>query len=126
MKKSFYSFVKTSLGASLFSWAIAHMSFLIPSDRLYETEILVAFHHPSPSYSTHILIVPKDKIRSLMDLNPQDSQLMQELIQCVQVLVKKLGLENHGYRLVVNGGKAQEVGHLHFHLISDDVHENQA
>jgi diadenosine tetraphosphate (Ap4A) HIT family hydrolase len=30
-------------------------------------------------------------------------------------------LESKGYRLIVNGGNAQEVDHLHFHLISDDI-----
>jgi len=95
------------------------MSFLIPGGTLHETETLVAFNHPSPSYPTHILIVPKKRYPSLMQLDSGDTQFMQDLISCVQALVREMSLEDNGYRLVVNGGEAQEVDHLHFHLIAD-------
>jgi histidine triad (HIT) family protein len=119
MKKLLYSVARTSLGSVLFGWVVRTMSFLIPGETLHETELLVAFDHPSPSYPSHILIVPKKKYASLMQLDSDDTQFMQDLITCVQTLVRELGLEDERYRLVVNGGKAQEVDHLHFHLIAD-------
>jgi histidine triad (HIT) family protein len=103
----------------LTGWIFAHMSFLIPFERLHETETLVAFHHPNPAYRVHVLIVPKRAYASLLELPPDDSQLLREVIETVQLLVKQLGLEKGGYRLIVNGGPFQSVKQLHFHLIQE-------
>ena len=46
------------------------------------------------------------------------SELMEDLLRCVGDLVLKMNLEVPGYRLIVNGGSYQEVGELHFHLVS--------
>ena len=96
------------------------MNFLIPVDRLYETERVVAFYHPKPSYHTHILIVPKHRIRSLMAVTEAEIAIIQDVIFATQHLVKELGLEEGGFRLVVNGGTYQDVMQVHWHLISDD------
>ena len=70
-------------------------------------------------YATHILLVPKRKYRSLLDIPSDDIEFMRDLFSVVQDLVTKLGLDESGYRLIVNGGNAQDIQHLHFHLISD-------
>ncbi len=93
------------------------MSFLIPVDRLRETPSLLAFHHPSPGYTFHVLIVPKRQTNSLKDLDPQDTDFLTDLYATVQSLVNEFQLK--AYRLVVNGGEYQDFPHLHFHLISD-------
>lgn len=95
------------------------MSFALPLQRLRETKTLVAFHHPKPSYPIHILIMPKKALRSLADLGEADTAFLAELFQTVQSLVAELQLESAGYRLIVNGGKYQDVPQLHFHLISE-------
>lgn len=105
------------LSRHLVIWLIVHMSFLIPTKRLRETDALIAFYHPSPAYPTHILILPKRPYATLLDLEVRDSDFLEELIATVQLLVKELHLEN-GYRLIVNGGEYQEMPQLHFHLVS--------
>lgn len=100
---------------------IRHMSFAIPVQRLRETATLLAFHHPSPSYHLHILIVSKQGYRSLMEIPPDDVEFQGDLFQVVQSLVREFNLEHGGYRLVVNGGSYQDVPVLHFHLISDTI-----
>ena len=98
-------------------WTFAHMSFLIPVARLRETSSLLAFHHPSPSYGFHVLIVPKREIASLAHLHPADADFLTDLYSTVQSLADEFHLQ--AYRLIVNGGKYQDFPHLHFHLISD-------
>ena len=120
MKKKLLTFARSRLGGILFSWTVAHMSFAIPAERLYETDQLVAFEHPSPAYTTHILIVPKKHIRALQNLDPADTRLIGDLIRCLQTLTPNLETTPGGYRLVLNGGDAQEVDHLHFHLIAGE------
>jgi histidine triad (HIT) family protein len=103
--------------APLIGWIFTHMSFLIPVHRLHETSNLIAFHHPSPSYKFHVLIVPKRQTNSLKDLDPQDTAFLTDLYSTVQSLVNEFQL--NAYRLIVNGGEYQDFPHLHFHLISD-------
>jgi histidine triad (HIT) family protein len=114
-----YKLAGSWLGGILLGWIFSYLSFAIPADRLHETESIFAFHHPDPSYSAHILLVPKRKYRTLLDIPADDIEFMRDLFRAVQDLVNELGLEDGGYRLVVNGGDAQDIQHLHFHLISD-------
>ena len=92
---------------------------LIPARRLIETDTLLAFEHPTPSYPVHILIVPRRFIAGIPEVQPEDSGLLGEVIVIVQSLVVSLGLQDCGYRLIVNGGKYQEFPQLHFHLVSE-------
>ena len=95
------------------------MSFAIPVQRLRETETLLAFRHPQPSHSVHILLVPKRPFSSLLDVPPDATDFLCDLLETVQSLVREFDLERGGYRLIVNGGVYQEVPHLHYHLVSD-------
>jgi len=120
MKGILYSIAKTWIGGMVLHWIFAFFSFVIPGERLIETGAILAFHHPSPSYPLHILIVPKAKYRSLNDLPSADKEFESELFLAVNDLVQRFDLDECGYRLIANGGSSQEVDHLHFHLISDD------
>ena len=101
----------------LIGWIFTYMSFLIPVARLRETSNLIAFHHPSPSYKFHVLIVPKRDVASLAQLDPADTVFLTDLYSTVQSLVDEFHLQT--YRLIVNGGEYQDFPHLHFHLISN-------
>lgn len=120
MNRFLYSIAKTWIGSLVLNWIFAYFSFVIPGKKLIETDTLFAFHHPSPSYPLHLLIVPKAKYRSLLELPSDDSVFESELFEAVKELVQRFDLEALGYRLIANGGNAQEVDHLHFHLISND------
>lgn len=109
--------LRLRLISCLIGWIFTYMSFLIPVTRLRETSNLIAFHHPSPSYKFHVLIVPKQQVDSLARLDPQDTAFLTDLYAAVQSLVDEFHLK--AYRLIVNGGEYQDFPHLHFHLISD-------
>ena len=94
------------------------MSFAIPAKRLRETDTLLAFYHPKPSYPFHVVLVLKQAIPTLMELDPA-SEFLSDLLATVQSLVTEFQLP--AYRLVVNGGEYQDFPHLHFHLISDTL-----
>ena len=103
--------------APLIGWIFEHMSFAIPVQRLRETDKLMAFHHPKPSYTFHVLLVPKKSIASMMELEPKDSAFLTELYSTVQSLVDEFQLS--AWRLIVNGGEYQDFPQLHFHLVSN-------
>ena len=95
------------------------MSFAIPAKRLRETDTLLAFYHPKPAYPFHVILVPKQAVSNLLELNTADSPFLSDLFSCVQSLVTEFQLP--AYRLIVNGGEYQDFPHLHFHLISDSL-----
>ena len=103
--------------APLIGWIFEHMSFVIPVKRLRETDTLMAFHHPKPSYKFHVLLVPKKSVASLQELDPNDSAFLTELYAAVQSLIDEFHLS--AWRLIVNGGEYQDFPQLHFHLISE-------
>lgn len=119
LRSRLFALARTRLAGSLLREVFTHMSFAIPVQRLRETATLMAFYHPSPSYPVHILLVPKRPYASLLDLPPADADFQRDLFVTIQGLVRELGLEERGYRLVANGGSNQEVPVLHFHLISE-------
>ncbi len=102
---------------SLIGWVFAHMSFVIPVQRLRETETLMAFFHPKPAYQFHVLLLPKKAIASLEKLDAHDSAFLNDLYSTVQSLVDESHLS--AYRLIVNGGEYQDFPQLHFHLVSN-------
>ena len=93
------------------------MSFAIPVQRLRETDTLMAFHHPKPSYTFHVLLVPKKSVSSLKELDASDMKFLSDLYSTVQSLIDEFQLA--AYRLIVNGGDYQDFPQLHFHLVSD-------
>ena len=115
----FMKFARSRIGKKLVGWFFSHLSGLLPVDRLYETESLLAFYHPEPSYDVHILLVPKKAIASLMDLTDDDQNFLKDVVRTTQTLVKDLSLDETGYRIILNGGSFQEVPQLHFHLVAD-------
>lgn len=101
-------------------WLFSKMFAFLPVTRLRETASLVAFQHPQPVYPVHILLVPKRAVGGFEALTAGDQDFLIELVACVQSLVREMGLEEQGYRLLVNGGGYQDFPHLHFHLVSGE------
>ena len=98
------------------------MSFAIPVQRLRETETLMAFHHPKPTYQFHVLLVPKKAVASLKEFDTTDTSFLSDLYSTVQSLADEFHLA--AYRLIVNGGEYQDFPQLHFHLVSDVQRSN--
>lgn len=89
----------------------------LPSKLIFESEKLVVFPDINPSADIHILIVPKEHIGGIGDVTKEQGSLLSEVYQVANKLVADNHLENGLYRVVVNGGKAQHIPHLHFHLL---------
>ena len=89
----------------------------IPKDFLYESTSIIAFLDINPSADLHILIVPKQHIGSVLEIGREKGGLLTEVYEVVKKLVEDNSLQDNSYRIVVNGGKARHVPHLHFHLL---------
>lgn len=89
----------------------------IPKEFSYQSENLVVFEDINPSADVHLLIVPKKHISGISEIGEEHKNLLVEVYQVTNELVSKNNLKDNLYRVVVNGGKAQHVPHLHFHLL---------
>ncbi len=90
----------------------------IPSTKVYEDELVLAFRDIEPQAPTHILIVPKVHIPSSDGICAENSAVIAHIFECIPHIAKAEGLAD-GYRVVTNCGAhgGQSVQHLHFHLL---------
>lgn len=91
----------------------------IPSRIAYQDESVLAFHDLHPQAPTHVLLIPKKHLTSLLDLGPEDDALVGSLVRRARDLAKELGFAERGFRLVFNAGAdaGYSVFHIHLHLL---------
>ncbi len=90
----------------------------IPSKKVYEDDLIIAFHDIQPQTPVHIVIIPKQHIESMNGITTENSHIIAHIFE----VIPQIAGENHlngGYRIVSNCGKdgGQTVFHLHFHLM---------
>ena len=90
----------------------------IPSKKAYEDEDLIAFHDIHPWAPVHVLVIPKQHIATLADVQPEHEPLLGRMLMLAPRLMRELGVSN-GFRTLINTGQdgLQEVYHLHMHVI---------
>ena len=90
----------------------------IPSTKVYEDELVLAFRDIAPQAPTHILVIPKAHIASVAEISGENSGVVAHIFEVIPQIAKAEGLEN-GYRVVSNCGDdaGQTVHHLHFHIL---------
>ncbi len=91
----------------------------IPANIVYQDEKVIAFPDINPLAPTHLLIIPKKHIPSLVQLDETEASLIGDMARVANKLAKQQGIAESGYRLVINCGKqgGQGVYHLHMHLL---------
>ena len=91
----------------------------IPTEKIYESDDVIAFSDLNPIAPVHVLIVPKKHITTLIDLKESETEILQQLFVAVRHLAALKNIEHTGFRIVLNcnpdGG--QTVYHLHAHLL---------
>jgi histidine triad (HIT) family protein len=88
---------------------------IIPKEFTYEDKDVMVFPDIHPVRPIHLLIIPKKHIADFLMID--DEGLTMKITKIIQKMVKEQKLENKGYRVVVNGGGAQGINHLHIHLV---------
>lgn len=91
----------------------------IPCTRVYEDDDVLAFDDIHPMAPVHVVIIPKNHISTLMDVETKNNNLMNHLIAAVQKVAKIKKVDASGFRTAINcnaeGG--QVVFHLHVHVL---------
>lgn len=89
------------------------------ADIVAQDDLVVAFRDIAPKAPTHILLIPRQHVRSAAELGMQHSEMLGRLFAMAAQLARDEGLAERGFRLVTNAGAGagQSVPHLHFHLL---------
>ena len=91
----------------------------LPAKIVYEDEQVLAFHDVNPQAPVHILIVPKKAIPRMAFAGKSDQALLGHLLLKAAEVAARQGLNDGGYRLVINNGQhgGESVPHLHCHIL---------
>lgn len=91
----------------------------IPCEKVYEDNSCLAFHDLNPQAPVHVLVIPKKKLVNVMSATDADTELLGLVLQGARKAAAKLGLNENGYRLVLNNGRdgGESVHYLHCHIL---------
>ena len=89
------------------------------ADFVYQDELLVVFKDIRPHAPVHLLVVPREHIRSVSDVKEKDKDIVFNMIMKAKEMAKEHSIAESGYRLVFNveRGGGQVIFHLHLHLL---------
>lgn len=89
----------------------------IPSNKVYEDEVCLAFYDIDPQAPTHFLVIPKMHIASVAEVTEDNAAVAGHMLAVISKVTKQLGIDS--YRVVSNIGEqaGQSVPHLHFHVL---------
>ena len=90
----------------------------IPSDKVYEDELVYVFNDIAPKAPVHMLVIPKVHIASAAEVTGENSSVIARCFEVIALLAGRMGLES--FRVVTNCAEqaGQTVFHLHFHVLS--------
>lgn len=90
----------------------------LPSDKVYEDDKVIVIRDLYPKAKVHLLVIPKEHVVSLRDMDASHSELIAHMMLLLPKLAEEQGLDA-GFRTIINTGKGggQEVFHLHIHLL---------
>ena len=88
---------------------------VIAKEFTYEDEDVMVFPDIHPIKPIHLLVVPKVHVEDFLEFNEQE--LMAKVKKVIDKMIEEQKLNDRGYRISVNGGGAQVVKHVHFHVM---------
>jgi histidine triad (HIT) family protein len=91
----------------------------IPSKKVFENDRVYAFEDISPQAPVHILVIHKNHVEKIEDLNTGNISIMSDLFLAVKEVARLSGIDKNGYRVIINNGTAggQVIWHLHVHVM---------
>lgn len=91
----------------------------VPSKIVFEDADILAFEDLRPQAPVHMMVIPKAHIEKVSDIKEENMRLIGSLVLAAGNIARQKGIEESGYRLVINCNRdaGQEVFHLHLHLL---------
>ena len=118
-RRLLFGVARSPVSAFFIGFAFEHLAALLPVNQVSENAQVLVFQHPVPFWQFHMLGVPKKRLRSLASLalgTPAGQTLLLALLAALRAAAQAKCPA--GYKIIVNGGRYQDVPQLHFHLCS--------
>ena len=74
----------------------------IPSDMVFQDDLVTAFRDISPQRPTHVLIVPNKLIPTVDDVTKEDEAVLGRMLTVAKKIARDEGISKDGYRLIIN------------------------
>ena len=93
----------------------------IPSNKVYEDDLCLAFYDLNPQAKEHILVIPKTHVDSAAAITAENSAVVAHIFEVIAKITRDKGMDE-GFRVVTNCGAhaGQSVLHLHFHILGGE------
>ncbi len=93
-----------------------------PSKKVYEDPFVLAFWDIRPRAKVHLLVIPKQHVASLKELDELPVETRAALLSACVKVARDQGILDAGFRVIANSGKdaSQSVFHLHFHVVGGE------
>lgn len=91
----------------------------LPAEFLHEDDRCVVLRDINPQAPVHVLIVPRQCVPRVATATSEEASLLGHLLLVAAEMARRLGIEESGYRIVINNGRdgGETVPHLHVHLL---------
>ncbi len=93
----------------------------IPSSKVYEDDLCLAFNDINPQAPVHFLVIPKaHAASSVSEISADNSAVVAHIFEVIAKVTAEMGLAS--YRVVTNIGPdaGQTVHHIHFHVLGGE------
>lgn len=91
----------------------------IPGQIVFENEHTLAFRDLRPVAPTHVLVIPKTHVAGVAEAKDEECEVLGRVLLAARTVAAQLGVDETGYRLVMNNGAdaGRSVEHLHCHVL---------
>jgi histidine triad (HIT) family protein len=91
----------------------------IPSSKVYEDDLVLAFDDIRPAAPVHVVVIPKQHIATLMDVKGSNVEYLHAIMAAAPKIAKLKGIDERGFRVMLNCNQegGQVVFHLHLHVL---------
>ena len=96
-----------------------------PVQVVRETDNVLAYYHTRPFWPTHIVVIPKRHVASLLTLEESDGPLLLELLAVVREVAQEVVAKHGACRVLTNLGKYQDSKHLHWHVSAGEPNKTK-
>lgn len=90
-------------------------------EKVWEDARVLAFHHPKPTAEIHVVVIPKQHIKSILAPEAVDGDLLESMVTAIQQTAQKLGLDTQGFYVRTNAGTDGVTPHMHWHIYGPGI-----
>jgi len=85
-------------------------------EKIWEDERVLAFHHPKPTAEIHVVVIPKEHIKSILEPEALNGELLSSMVLAIQNTASKLELDQNGFYVRTNAATDGVTPHMHWHI----------